>query len=104
MDSLHQSKIEVLRGKQERQLRQFTAKKQREVNEITSANDRAEKTLEWESQRDLDSLQQALEDKRIRIEWRWRLANTVEVAKMEAKTGNTFALPEDLKVQASGYG
>lgn len=102
MDGLHQSKIEVLRGKQERQLRQFTAKKQREVNDAVAANDRTEKSLDADSLRDLDTLQQALDEKKVRLEWRWKVSTAIEVAKMEAKTGTVFAVPDELKVDIKG--
>lgn len=101
MDGLHQSKIEVLRGKQERQLRDFTARKEREVDQIIKVNDGAEVHMEHESRKDLDALQQALDEKKSRLERRWKIASTIEVAKMEAKTGKTFALPDDLKIDVT---
>ncbi|KAL9105645.1 MAG: hypothetical protein Q9227_009224 [Pyrenula ochraceoflavens] len=98
MDSLHRSKIEVLRGKQERQLRNFVTKKEDEVEATMRAKEEELNTLGMARKKAIETLAQALNEKRSRLQIRWSVERSIEVTKMELKTGKSFAPLKDIEI------
>ena len=95
MESLHKSKIEVLRGRQNKALEIFTMQKEREVAALQVANEKAVKKCEKKYLIEEEASRQALGDKKARLEARWRVQALIERAKMEKSTGLKFGcLPE----------
>ena len=87
METLHQAKIEVLRGRQNKALENFIGKKEKEIGVLEAANATAIKDLEKSSAEEEEVLYEALNDKRLRLEDRWRLQAWIERAKVEKASG-----------------
>ena len=100
MDGLHQSRIEVLRGKQEKQLRDFVSKKEGEVKAAINSNGEARQELDKASKRALDALSQALDDKRCRLQTRWGVERSIVIAKMESETGQSYAPLSEMEIES----
>lgn len=98
MTSLHRAKIDVLRGRQEKQHTDFTAKKAREIADLEAEHAAAIEILEAESRAEEEALETAFAEKRERLERRWRLEGMIEVAKLERSTGLRFAPPPEVVV------
>lgn len=95
METLHRSKIEVLRGKQNKALENFITRKEKELSNLKLEHAKAIiEAGELEAQ-DEEALTDAFSVKRRRLEDRWRLQASIERARMEKMTGSKFApLPE----------
>ncbi|KAF7507677.1 hypothetical protein GJ744_010230 [Endocarpon pusillum] len=100
MESLHRAKIEVLRGRQEKQYSDFIAKKAREIADLEAEHAGAVGAAEAGFNDEEEALNVALAEKKERLERRWRLETLIEVAKQERSTGLSFATPPEIVVQA----
>ena len=98
METLHTSKIEVLRGKQNKALEAFMAKKDQEITTMELEHARALKDLDELTFHDEEALNDAFVEKRAKLESRWRLQGSIEHAKMERSTGLKYAPLTDLVV------
>lgn len=87
MDSLHASKINVLRGKQKRALQNFMLKKEREVEQLEKEHERTLKVLDEDFKRKEDEVKHEFEQKRTKLEARWKLQTLVEKTRLEKSTG-----------------
>ncbi len=95
METLHRSKIEVLRGKQNKALETFINKKEKELSTLKLEHVKAVKVAGELEAQDEEALMDAFSDKRRRLEDRWRLQASIERARMERVTGLKYAaLPE----------
>ncbi|KAJ9609138.1 hypothetical protein H2200_006909 [Cladophialophora chaetospira] len=91
MDSLHASKINVLRGKQKKAVDRFAQKKEKEL-ETLERDQRKELALidrEFTSQE--SDLRLELDKKRARLENRWRIQTSIVRTKLEKATGLNYA-------------
>jgi rubrerythrin len=105
METLHRSKIEVLRGKQSKALETFAAKKNREMLLLKSEHAKAIKTTEEAQAREEESMNEEFNEKGRRLEARWRLQSQVERTKIERTTGLRYAdLPDVLVGSCNGSG
>jgi hypothetical protein len=106
METLHRSKIEVLRGKQEKALEAFIAKKDRELLLLKAEHAQAVKTTDDMQAQEEERMNDEFSERRRRIERRWRLQACVERTKIERITGLKYADVPDVFVgsgNASGY-
>ena len=95
METLHRSKIEVLRGKQNKALENFINKKEKELTTLRFEHMQAVKEAGELEAQDEESLMDTLGDKRRRLEDRWKRQASIECARMEKVTGLKYApLPE----------
>jgi hypothetical protein len=87
MDTLHASKINVLRGKQKKAVERFLEKKEKELElmEREQQKDLALMDREFTSQE--TDIRLALDIKRARLESRWRTQALIERTKAETATG-----------------
>jgi hypothetical protein len=95
MDTLHASKINVLRGKQKKALENLVRKKEKEIEDLerNQAKALAQIDLDFASQE--ANLRAALGVKRVRLESRWRTRALIERTKIERQTGFKHApLPD----------
>jgi hypothetical protein len=98
MENLHRAKIDVLRGRQEKQYSDYIAKKAKEVNNLETDHREGIEKAELNSKAEEELLQMAFADKRVRLERRWRLETRIETAKQEKITGLKFATPPDILI------
>lgn len=100
MESLHRSKIDVLRGRQEKQYSHYITKKEKEIDQL-EAEQRAEiAKLDTDyTAYDEHALQVTFRERKARLERRWRLECGIEKAKQERDTGLRFAMPENVVVR-----
>lgn len=102
MEMLHRSKIEVLRGKQNKALETFAAKKDREMLLLKSEHAKAIKAAEEAQAQEEEGMNDEFNEKRRRLEARWKLQFRVERTKVERMTGLRYADLPDVLV-ASGH-
>jgi hypothetical protein len=95
METLHRSKIEVLRGKQNKALEAFVAKKDRELLLLKAEHAKAVKATDETQAQEEEGTNDDFNERRRRIEARWRLQSSVERTKIERITGLRHAdLPD----------
>ncbi len=99
MSSLHRAKIDVLRGRQEKQSSDFAARKAREIADLEAEHAAAVAGADAEFQAEEQALRMAFVEKKERLERRWRLEGRIEVARLERSTGLRFAIPVDIIIQ-----
>ncbi|ERF73931.1 hypothetical protein EPUS_05354 [Endocarpon pusillum Z07020] len=104
IESLHRAKIEVLRGRQEKQYADFIAKKAREMEDLEAEHAGAVAAAEAEFHDQEEALKMAFAEKKERLERRWRLETLIEVARQERNTGLSFATPPEIVVQPDPVG
>lgn len=99
MDSLHESKINVLRGKQKRAVENFMRKKERELEVLERDQKKEMDVIDFDYGKQEAEIRQEFDLHRSRIEGRWKLQSLIEKAQMERKTGLKYeALPDLLVV------
>jgi hypothetical protein len=106
METLHRSKIEVLRGKQEKALEAFVAKKDRELLLLKVEHAKIIKATDETQAQEEEGMNDEFNERRRRIEARWRLQASVERMKIERITGLRYAELPDVIVgsgSANGY-
>jgi hypothetical protein len=91
MDTLHASKINVLRGKQKKALENFTRKKENELNALEREQEKEIALIDRDATVQETDLRLALDTKRARLESRWRLQSSILQKKMENTTGLKYA-------------
>lgn len=95
MDSLHESRIKVLRDKQERQHQNALRRMERELDQLVKSNEQDRQALEKQCQTQHQETVTALEAKRDRLKWRWSVEQMIARKKLELKMGDTYGpLPE----------
>lgn len=87
MESLHRARIEVLRGRQEKQFSDYAAKKAREIKELEAQQEREIGMMRTEAKAREAELRLAFEEKRKRLERRWRIEVEIEMTKTERGMG-----------------
>ena len=87
METLHASKINVLRGKQKKAVENFLRKKEREIENLERDQQKELEQIDKEFASQEDNLQSALQAKRRRLELRWQTQSLIERTKMEKSTG-----------------
>ena len=92
MESLHRSKIEVLRGRQDKSYEAFAERKKKDLAELEAANEKSLHAADWRHQKDEEVLVDALNKRGMRLQKRWRLQELIERTKLEKNTGKRYAL------------
>ena len=87
MDSLHASKINVLRGKQKRALQNFMLKKERDIEQLEKTYEKDMDSIDKEYTRKEDEIKSEFDMKRSKLESRWKLQTLVEKTRLERTTG-----------------
>ena len=98
MENLHRSKIEVLRGRQEKQYSDYIAKKAREINRMEDEHREAVGRDDLDARAKEEGLILALAEKRDRLERRWRWETMIKRAKQEKMTGARSGMPPEIRV------
>ncbi|MCJ1473493.1 hypothetical protein MMC13_002144 [Lambiella insularis] len=91
MDRLHESRINVLREKQAKQLERIQAKQEAELKAATEEMNMELKKHDSQFHGEEIDLQQDFWDRKKRILARWALAEAIERRKLEYETGQHFA-------------
>ncbi|KIW35107.1 hypothetical protein, variant [Cladophialophora immunda] len=100
MDSLHASKINVLRGKQKRAVENLITKKEKEMEVLEREQKKELAVIDRDFSSQEADLRMVLAKKRARLESRWRTQALIERTKMEKTTGMTYApLPDVVAIQ-----
>ncbi len=101
MESLHRSKIDVLRGRQEKQYSNYITKKEKEIDQLESEQGAEIVKLDMDyTVNEEQALRAAFSERKTRLERRWRLECAIEKAKQERNTGMRFATPEDVVIKS----
>ncbi|EXJ64394.1 hypothetical protein A1O7_00730 [Cladophialophora yegresii CBS 114405] len=87
MDTLHSSKINVLRGKQKKAVERFLEKKEKELELMEREQKKELALIDRDFTGQETDLQLALDTKRARLESRWRTQALVARTKAETATG-----------------
>ena len=87
MNNLHRSKIEVLRGRQEKIYQGFVTRKEREAAEMEQQDREKYEAFCKKCDGEEELLEKALEEKKTRLQQRWKLQEQVERSKVEKLTG-----------------
>ncbi|OAP57504.1 hypothetical protein AYL99_08242 [Fonsecaea erecta] len=100
MDSLHASKINVLRGKQKRAVENLIRKKEKEMESLEREQKKDLAVIDREFSSQEADLRMVLAKKRARLESRWRTQALIERTKIEKATGLAHApLPDVVAIQ-----
>ena len=99
MENLHRAKIDVLRGRQERQFSDYAAKKSKDINDLEAEHSEAIEKADEDARAEEEALKLAFAEKKYRLERRWRLETKIEVAKQEKNTGLKLAKPPDILIE-----
>ena len=83
MDSLHSSKINVLRGKQKKAVETFTSKREHEVLLMERAHDKEVDAMDDVVAKREEGVLATFGAKRARLETRWKLQALIERGRME---------------------
>jgi hypothetical protein len=95
MENLHESRIKVLRDRQERQYQNALQRMERELDELVKSNEQNRQTLENQCESQHQEAIRALEAKRRQLRWIWSIEEGIERKKLELKTGDEYGpLPE----------
>ncbi|KAK6365357.1 hypothetical protein LTS17_011329 [Exophiala oligosperma] len=100
MDTLHSSKINVLRGRQKKAVENLIAKKEAELEKMEQDQAKELQTIDQDFTSQEVQLRLALGVKRTRLENRWKTQALIERTKMEKATGLPYApLPDIIAVE-----
>lgn len=91
MDTLHTSKINVLRGKQKKAVENLINKKEREIEKVKQELQKELSAVGQEFSNQQASATLTLTQKRSRLEARWQTQALIERTKMERATGLAHA-------------
>lgn len=95
MDNLHEAKINVLRKKQARQLERLTESQGEQLDLMRERFDTAEKIRQDAQNTEDENLRIDFEAKKLRLNWRWKVMETVERYKLERESGEAYGeLPD----------
>lgn len=102
MDTLHASKINVLRGKQKKAVESLILRKSRELEALEKRLEKELDPIDRDFATQETDLKLALGVKRVRLEARWKTQALIERTRMEKATGAKYAgLPDVLAVDDS---
>ncbi|KIW15278.1 hypothetical protein PV08_05323 [Exophiala spinifera] len=100
MDTLHSSKINVLRGRQKKAVEKMIAKKETELKKMEEDQAKELQTIDQSFTAQEAQLRLALGVKRTRLENRWKTQALIERTKLEKATGLPYApLPDVIAVE-----
>ncbi|KIW78159.1 hypothetical protein Z517_07992 [Fonsecaea pedrosoi CBS 271.37] len=100
MDTLHTSKINVLRGKQKRAVENLIRKKEKEMEVLERDQKKELAVIDRDFASQEADLRMVLDKKRARLESRWRTQALIERTKMEKKSGLPYApLPDVVAIK-----
>ena len=102
METLHRSKIEVLRGKQNKALEIFVMKMDRELLLLKAEHAKAINATDETHAQEEEGMNDDFNERRQRLEARWRLQSGIERMKLERITGLKHAELADVFV-GSGH-
>ena len=102
IDSLHASRINVLRGKQKKAIESFIRNRERDIDALERQHEQEIDSLDRDAVREEEALKLTFATKRNRLESRWRLQNLVATTKIERATGQKYAPLPDLRAVEDG--
>ena len=91
MDTLHASKINVLRGKQKKAVERFIQKKEKELETLERDQKKELALVDREFTSEESDIRLVLDKKRARLETRWRTQALIARTKTEIATGLKYA-------------
>jgi hypothetical protein len=98
MDTLHESKINVLRGKQKKAVERLIARREQELENMRRNHMKQLAAVDLNTANQEAGLRATLDQKRMRLESRWRTQALIERTKLERDTGMTYAALSDVLV------
>ncbi|KAI1628772.1 hypothetical protein EDD37DRAFT_644558 [Exophiala viscosa] len=98
MDTLHSSKINVLRGKQKKAVERLMARKERELENMEKEQEKEIAAIDQDFAAQEADLRSALSAKRGRLETRWKTQTLIERTRLERATGLKHAALGDVLV------
>lgn len=101
MDTLHKSKINVLRGKQKKAVESLMDRRDGEIEKLERDQQRELAAIDTEYSTQENQVLIGLSTRRARLEARWRTQAAIERARMEKTTGVRLAALPDVMVQDS---
>ena len=102
MDSLHASRINVLRGRQKKTVENLVRKREQEMEKVEKEQGNEVNSVDKDFASQEERLKTALGSKRARLEMRWRMQALIERTKVERQTGLKHgALPDVLAIEDS---
>jgi len=100
MDTLHTSKINVLRGKQKKAVENLMNRKEREINKLEQELLKELDATEKEFSNQQSTVVLTLRKKKARLEARWKTQALIERTRVERATGLQYApLPDTVVVE-----
>lgn len=90
MDALHESRIKVLRDRQELRLRGAIARMERELKDMCVQHGKNITALQAEHRIEETSMIQALDNKKIELRHRWDLEEAILRKKLEVRNGHPY--------------
>jgi hypothetical protein len=98
MDTLHESRINVLRGKQKKAVERLIARQKQELENMKRSQMKQLAAIDLDNADQEAELRSTLDKKRARLEFRWRTQALIERTKLERKTGMTHAALSDVLI------
>ncbi|KAJ5886648.1 uncharacterized protein N7473_009322 [Penicillium subrubescens] len=90
MDALHESRIKVLRDRQELRLRGAVARMERELNDMRVQHGKNVTALQAEHRIEETSMIQALDNKKVELRHRWDLEEAIMRKQLEVRNGHPY--------------
>lgn len=91
LERLHQSKINVMRDKQAKQMEQLLDRQEQEFETLAAKHAKELEVLEASFEEEDTELQKVFSERRSRLSKRWDLTEEIERTNLTAKTGFAFA-------------
>ena len=97
METLHQSRINVLREQQAQQANRVSIRQDTELEALSKRHEQESAKLETEADRAVKELQYEYTNKKSRMVWRWQVKEAIERRRLELERGQVFSeLPDIL--------
>ncbi|KAJ5153161.1 uncharacterized protein N7482_009639 [Penicillium canariense] len=90
MDALHESRIKVLRDRQEVRLQEAIARMERELNNMCAQHSKNITALQAEHRSEETSMIQALDNKKTKLQHRWGLEEAILRRQLEVRHGHPY--------------
>ncbi|CAF9928696.1 MAG: hypothetical protein GOMPHAMPRED_005210 [Gomphillus americanus] len=97
METLHQSRINVLREQQAQQANRISVRQDAELEALSKRHEHESAKLKTEADHTTKELQQEYTNKKSRMIWRWQVKEAIERRRLELERGQVFGeLPDIL--------
>ena len=91
MDGLHQAKLEVMHGRQEKVFNAFVKRKEKELATCIANHEKIEAKFSLRCDKEEERMNEAFEERIQRLKLRWKLQGQIQACKLEQRTGLHYA-------------